>query len=195
MNSKKIMVIAAILVIGTILNYLYAVIAQIYAIPVRIEFVIIAYCLLVMLLSLCMGEVVGIGIISGILTIISTPSHSLIFSGGQVTIAGDLGMALFNLVSEPAGIVACFLAYACLTKKISTGAQFVTAFLATMVSGLVYLLLVNMFNPGLIASTSGWTGDFLVQVVQVAVVNGLLVQVVFMVAGGRVQAAVKENTG
>jgi hypothetical protein len=64
-----------------------------------------------------------------------------------------------------------------------------------MVSGLVYLLLVNMFNPGLIASTSGWTGDFLVQVVQVAVVNGLLVQVVFMVAGGRVQAAVKENTG
>ena len=195
MNAKKITVIAATLVIGAILNFLYAVLAQTYAIPVRIEFIIIAYCLLVMLLALRIGEVVGIGIIAGILTIFATPSHSLIFSGGQLAISGDPGMALFNLVSEPAGILACFLAYACLRQKIGKGAPFVTAFLATGISGLVYLLLVNIFDPGLIASTTTFTGDFILQVGQVAVVNGVLVQVVFMGAGGRVRAGLEGNGG
>lgn len=195
MNSKKGMVIAATLVIGAIVNYCYAVLAEAYAMPVRIEFIIIAYCLLVMLLAFRMAEVVGIGIIAGILTIVATPSHSLIISGGQLAITGDLGMALFNLVSEPAGILACFLAYACLKQKIGTGAEFVTAFLATGISGLVYLLLVNLFDPGLIATTPAFTGDFILQVGQVAVVNGALVQVVFMIAGGHVRAVTGGNTG
>jgi hypothetical protein len=194
MNAKKIAMIAATLVTGAILNYCYALLAQLYAIPVRIECVIIAYCLLVMLLSLRIGDVIGIGILAGILTILSTPSHSLIFSGGQLAIAGDPGMALFNLVSEPAGILACFLAYACLKQKISTGAEFVTAFLATGISGMVYLLLVNLFDPGLIASTSSFTGDFILQVGQVAVVNGVLVQVLFMVSGSHLRAGPGEQT-
>jgi len=195
MHSKKILVIAATLLIGGILNYLYAALTQVYALPVRIEFVIIAYCLLVILLPLRMGEVIGIGIIAGILTIVATPSHALIISGGQLAITGDLGMALFNLVSEPAGIVACFLAYAYLAKTIGRGAQFAAAFLATIATGFVYLLLVIIFDPGLIASTTTWTQDFLVQVVQVAVVNGLLVKVFFMVAGRRVQEVLGGTTG
>ncbi|MEN6611787.1 MAG: hypothetical protein ABFC24_13175 [Methanoregulaceae archaeon] len=195
LKGKKIGIVAAALALGAVLNCTWAVIAKAWAVPVGIEFVIVSYCLLVTLISFSLAEVIGIGIISGLLTFLSNPLHAITISGGQVTLASGFSMAFFNMVSEPVGIAACFLAFGYLSGKIRAGAPFLAALLATLASGLAYLLMVYLFNPGLIAAQPGYTGMFLGKVVQVAVVNAVLVQVIFLATTVPVQKFLKDTQG
>lgn len=152
MNAKEVVLIVAFLATGTLLNFGYPLVQEAYAIPVGIEFVIIAYCLVVMLVApLKMAEAVGIGIFAGVLNILSDIMHlTVIFSMHSPRSA--LFMAFFNLVSEPVGILICFLAFSFLVARIRPAAPFAAAFLATLASGLTYLAMILFSNPHLIAA-------------------------------------------
>ena len=97
-------------------------------------------------------------------------------------------MALFNLVSEPVGITVCFLTFSFLAARVRQAAPFVAAFLATLASGLVYLAMVFLVNPHLDAAQPGYPEAFLYRVVLAAIVNAVVVQVVFMVVETPVKA-------
>lgn len=185
--------IVSILLLGAVANYGYPLVANALAIPAGIEFVIVAYCLVVMLVPLRLREVALIGIASGILNIASNPAHvaTLLFGNGAT---GAGFMALFNLVSEPVGIIVCFVAYAYLAGRIRPAAPFAAAFAATLASGLMYLLAVLLLNPTHIAIQPGFTGSFLVRVAVAAVLNAIVVQLLFMAAERPVQAYLAGNT-
>ena len=118
MNAKEVFLIVTFLAFGALLNFSYPVVAQAYAIPVGIEFVIIAYCLAVMLIvPLRMGEVIGIGILAGVINILSDITHLTTILGMHAP-KQVLFMALFNLVSEPVGITVCFLAFLFLAARV-----------------------------------------------------------------------------
>lgn len=188
MNAKEVFLIIAFLATGALLNFGYPVIAQAFAIPVGIEFVIIAYCLVVMLVApLRMAEVVGIGILAGALNILSDTPHLVTIMSMHAPRPALL-MALFNLVSEPVGITACFIAFSFLAVRVRQAAPFAAAFLATLASGGAYLVLVFLASPILIASQPGFTEAFLFRVAAAAVVNAVAVQVIFMVAEKPVKA-------
>jgi len=182
LNPGKIRIIAAILLAGTVLNYLGARIADAFSLPAGIAFLIVAYCLIVMLLPLRLAEVVGIGIVSGALTILSDPRHLATILGRQAATAAGL-MASFNLVSEPVGIVACLWAYTFLKGKARAGVPFTAAFLAACASGIAYLLMVFVFNPSLVAAQPGYPETFLSRVAETALLTAIVVQVLIMARG------------
>ncbi|MFA4878384.1 MAG: hypothetical protein WC586_13350 [Methanoregula sp.] len=179
MNAKEAQVTAAILVCGAILNYGYPVVARAVSLPSGIEFVIVAYCLIVLLVPLRIGEVVAIGIFSGVLNILTSPVHVATILGGQSFSAAGF-MAFFNLISEPVGIIVCFIAFTYLAGKLRFTSPLVASFIATFASGLAYLLLVFLFNPALPATQPEFLGSFLNRVAMAAVVNAVLVQLIFM---------------
>ena len=180
MNAKEIFLIVAFLATGALLNFGYPLVQVAYAIPVGIEFVIIAYCLVVMLVApLKMAEVVGIGILAGVLTTLSTVTHLAVILSMHAP-RSELFMAFFNLVSEPVGIIICFLAFSFLAARIRPAAPFAAAFLATLASGLTYLAMVFFSNPHFVAAQPAYPEVFLYRVVLSAIVNAVVVQVVFM---------------
>lgn len=187
MNFKKVFLIFAFLATEGLLNFVYPLIAAAYAIPVGMEIVIIAYCLIAMLVPLSLAELVGIGALAGLLNILSDTTHLAPIISMHVP-RSELFMALFNLISEPVGIVVCFFAFAYLVARIRSAAPFAAAFLATLASGFAYLAMVFLFNPHLIAAESGYTGAFLLRVAEAAFVNAVAVQLVFMVVSRPVTA-------
>nr|WP_319376180.1 hypothetical protein [uncultured Methanoregula sp.] len=194
MNAKEALVTAAILVPGAVLNYGYPYVAQALAVPFGIEFVIVAYCLVVMTIPLRMAEVIGIGILAAVLNILSNPVHLATVLGGQSATAAGI-LAFSNLASEPVGILVCFFAFAYLAGRIRTGAPFAAAFLATMASGLVYLLTVLLLHPGILSAQPEYLGSFLFRVGEAAITNALVVQILFMAAGGRVKSFLEGRPG
>lgn len=188
MNAKRVFLIIAFLATGALLNFGYPLVQEAYAIPVGIEFVIIAYCLVVMLVApLKMAEVAGIGIFAGILNILSDVTHLAAILSMHAP-RSALFMAFFNLVSEPAGIIVCFLAFSFLAARIRPAAPFAAAFLATLASGLTYLAMVFFSSPHLVAAQPAYGEAFLYRVVLAAIVNAVVVQVVFMVVEKPVNA-------
>ncbi|PKG31578.1 hypothetical protein [Methanoregula sp.] len=182
MNAKEVFLVVAFLLAGTLLNIGYPVVAMAYAIPVSIEFVIAAYCLVAMLVvPLRMAEIAAIGILAGILTILSNYVHIVTLISGHASWPA-LCMAFANLASEPAGIIVCFIAFPCLAARVRAAAPFAAAFLATIASGLTYLALLLLLPPHIPATQPGFLEAFLMRVVIAAIVNAVVVQVVFMVA-------------
>jgi len=179
MYPGKVRIIAAILLAGTVLNYLWVRVADAFTLPAGIAFLIAAYCLIVILLPLRLPEVIGIGIVAGVLTILTDPRHLATILNGQAATAAGL-MALFNIVSEPVGIMACLWAYTFLKGKARAGVPFVAAFLATCASGLAYLLMILIFNPAVIAVQPDYTGNFLSRVAETALLTALIVQILVM---------------
>ncbi|HII99196.1 MAG TPA: hypothetical protein HA272_08105 [Methanoregula sp.] len=182
MNAKEVFLIVTFLLAGTLLNIGYPVVAMAYAIPVSIEFVIAAYCLVAMLaVPLRMAEIAGIGILAGILTILSNYVHIVTLISGHASWKA-LCMALANLVSEPAGIVVCFISFLYLAARVRATAPFAAAFPATMASGLTYLALLLLLTLHIPTTQPGFLEAFLFRIVLAAIVNAAVVQVVFMVA-------------
>jgi hypothetical protein len=188
MNAKEVFLIVAFLALGALLNFGYPVFAQAFGIPVGIEFVIIAYCLVVMLVvPLGIREVIGIGILAGVLNILSDATHLVTIMSLHAP-RSALFMALFNLVSEPVGITTCFLAFAFLAVRVRQAAPFAAAFLATLASGCAYLVMILLFNSHLVAAQPAFLEAFGYRVVLAAVVNAVAVQVVFMAVERPVKA-------
>lgn len=188
MNGREALTAATILAIGAILNYAYPVGAEALSIPIGIEFVIVAYCLVVMLIPLRLPEALGIGVIAGALNIVSNPAHTAAILGGQVTESAGV-MALVNLVSEPIGILVCVWVFAWLCGKARTAAPAGAAFAATMASGLVYLLVVLLISPAPISTDpAGYLASFLIRVITAAITSGIVVQILFMAGSGLAKA-------
>lgn len=188
MSRKKILVIAAVLILGAIVNYAWAVFTKTYSIPIGAEFVIAAYCLLVVLLPLSWKEVLCTGIAAGAVTILANPNHAIAIEGGQLVMKSGYVLGLANLVSEPVGILVCFFAFTYLAGQFRTTAPFIATFIATLASALTYVVLVSIFNPSLHVTDPAWLGDFLVKVGQLALTDAVVVQVFFLLLHGRVQA-------
>ncbi|AGB01548.1 hypothetical protein [Methanoregula formicica] len=188
MSHKKILIIAAVLILGAIVNYAWAVVAKMYAIPVGAEFVIAAYCLLIVLLPFSWREALCIGIAAGVLTILANPNHAIAIESGQLVMKSGYVLGLANVVSELVGVLACFFVFAYLAVRFRTTAPFVATFIATLASSLAYVVLVSTFNPSLHVTDPAWLGDFLVKVGQVALTDAVVVQVLFLLLHDRVQA-------
>lgn len=193
LHPGKIRFIAAILIAGTVMNYLSARVTDAFSLPAGIAFIIAAYCLIVMVLPLRLSEVAGIGVVAGVLTILSDPRHLTTILSGQAATAAGL-MAFFNLVSEPVGIVACLWAYTFLKGKARAGVPFVAAFLATGASGLAYLLLVLVFNPLLTVAQPGYADTFLPMMTETAILTALIVQLVYLARGLFLPSGLKANS-
>jgi len=193
MKQKEILLVAAILLAGAILNYLWAVISGMYAIPVGAELVIAAYCLIAVTFSLGMAELAGIGIIASALSTLSNPSHAVTVANGQIVMAGGFAAGLFNLVCEPVGIVVCSVAFVICARRIGSAAPLPATILATIASGLVYLLLAAVFSPALITSDPAWTGNFLLKVTEVAITNAVIVEVLFLLVRDPLRNAAQEK--
>jgi len=188
MSHKKILITAAVLILGAIVNYAWAVFARMYAIPVGAEFVIAAYCLLVVLLPLSWREALCTGIAAGVLTIVANPNHAIAIEGGQLVMKSGYVLGLANLVSEPVGILVCFFVFAFLAERFRMTAPFIATFIATLASALAYVVLVSTFNPSLHVTDPAWLGDFVVKVGQVALTDAVIVQVFFLLLHERVLA-------
>ena len=187
MNIKKVSLIFAILAIGGLLNFGYPLLAAAYSIPVGMELIIVGYCLIAMLVPLSFGELLGIGILAGFLNIVSDTTHLAAIISMHAP-RSVLLMGLFNLASEPVGIVVCFFMFAYLGDRIRSVAPLAAAFIATLASGFTYLAMVFLFNPHLIASEPGYVEAFLLRVAEAAVVNAVVVQLVFMAVHRPVKA-------
>lgn len=183
MDRKIAGICAVVLLLGAILNYVWAIFAKSMGIPVSIEFVIVAYCLLVLMVPLRLPEVLGIGILSGFLTFLANPLHTISISGGQISLASGLSMALFNLVSEPVGILVCFVLVGLFVTEVPRAAAFPATMMATLASGFTYLILVTVLNSSLLDLQPDYLIMFFGKVIQVAVVNGIIVQVLFLAVG------------
>jgi hypothetical protein len=194
MNTNEAQAAAAILIAGAVMNYGYALAAQALSIPVGIEFVIVAYCTIVLLVPLRLSEVLAIGFISGFLNIVTSPAHVATIAGGQAFSSAGL-MAFVNLLSEPAGILVCFAAFAWLAGRVRTAAPFAAAFVATAASGLVYLAVIVLLNPGHITDWPAYTAGFLIRVGLAAITNAIIVQVIVLAAGSRVKAFLTNRAG
>jgi hypothetical protein len=180
MNAKEVFLVVAFLLAGALLNIGYPVVAMSYGIPVSIEFVIAAYCLVAILVApLRITEIAGIGILAGILTILSNYAHIVTLISGHASWP-DLCFAFANLASEPAGILACFIAFPFLAARVRAAAPFAAAFLATIASGLTYLALLLLLTPAMLAAQPGFLEAFLLRVLIAAIVNAVVVQLIFM---------------
>jgi len=195
MYTNEAQAAAAILIAGAVMNYGYALAAQALSVPVGIEFVIVAYCTVVVLVPLRLLEVLAIGIISGFLNIVTSPAHIATIAGGEVFSSAGL-MAVVNLLSEPAGILVCFAAFAWLAgSRVRTAAPFAAAFVATAASGLVYLAVIVLLNPGHITDWPAYTAGFLIRVGLAAITNAIVVQAIVLAAGSRVKAFLTDRAG
>jgi hypothetical protein len=188
MSHKKIFITAAVLILGAIVNYAWAVFARMYGIPVGAEFVIAAYCLLVVLLPFSWREALCTGIAAGVLTIFANPNHAIAIEGGQLVMKSGYVLGLANLVSEPVGILVCFFVFAYLAVRFRTTAPFIATFIATLASAMAYIVLVSTFNPSLHVTDPAWLGDFLVKVGQVALTDAVIVLFFFLLLHDRVKA-------
>ena len=97
MKSQDIAVVGILLAVGAIVRYLSLVIPG----PIVSNLVIAFYCLAIILVIPTFTEVIGIGIVAGI--VCALLSHSIFPPA--------------NLISEPVGAVACLLTYKALRNS------------------------------------------------------------------------------
>ena len=196
MQSKEILIIALLLLAGAVANYLCTLLFAALSVPFEIEFIIIAYCLVVMLLSPRLGPVICIGIIAAILNIVSDPTYGVTLAGGQLAMPEDLWLwGLFSFVSEPVGILVCSFSFAYLVAKAGRAAPLVSGFLATVGSGFAYLIMAVLFASGQVGTVAPWVTTFILTVLLVAVMNAVIIQVLYLVLEKPVRSTVAGTAG
>jgi hypothetical protein len=134
MKSQDIAIVGILLAVGAIARFaaLYAPLPP-FLVP---NFVIVFYCLAIMLVVPKFSQALGIGFIGGIISALI--SHSIFPPG--------------NLISEPIGAVACLLVFQALKTKFSA-APFAATLVATLASGISFIcivMLLVMVAPGLL---------------------------------------------
>lgn len=198
MKSKEIIFIGVILLVGAILNYMDGLFESTYKIQIPIFLIIISYCFIVTLISLKFWEVLGIGIIAGVLTIISNPYNAIIFLGGRFYFSSGSGTTVYYLISEPIAIIVCFLAYTYLQKKLNVGAQFSATFLATITSGIVFMIMAVGLSPDIIISRMGSYDKFIlttiIRVIETAIINAIIVQILYTLLNKPIQTSFSDGS-
>jgi riboflavin transporter FmnP len=163
-RTKQLAVVAVLIAIGAVLRMFSPPIAGITP-----NFVIAMYCLAILLVRPNLGGAVGIGLVSGFV--------SMMFSKSPIP--------YLNLITEPAGALACAVIVRYLPELSLKGFLFkpaVAATIGTMASGVLYITLNFYFALQLPPEklVVAWKAAFLMVVIPVTVINAVLNQILFM---------------
>lgn len=165
MKSRDIAIVGILLAIGAIFRYLLLMVPG----PITSNMVIAFYCLAIILIIPTFTEVIGIGLIAGIISALIT--HSLFPPA--------------NLVSEPVGAVVCLAIYLLIRKK-SSFSPGITTCIATLASGFTFVVIALFaaftFAPALltkIKTAEAFLIVILPIVIGTAIINAIVVQVLY----------------
>ncbi|MCQ1537319.1 hypothetical protein FTO70_16900 [Methanosarcina sp. KYL-1] len=162
MKSQDIAVVGILLAVGAIVRYLSLVIPG----PIVSNLVIAFYCLAVILVVPKFTEVIGIGIVAGI--VCALLSHSIFPPA--------------NLVSEPIGAVVCLLTFKALRSKLSVSPAIATL-LGTLASGTSFVIVAMlMVAPAILSkfTTMGaFAGAVIPIVIGTAIANAVIAQILY----------------
>ncbi len=162
-RSKQLAVVAVLLAIGAVLRAVTPPIAGITP-----NFVIAMYCLAILLLRPNIGGALGIGLVGG--------AVAMIFSKSPIP--------YLNLISEPAGALACAFIVSCLPDFSAKNYSFkpvLAAAIGTLVSGLLYITLNFKFALNLPPEKMmvAWNTAFITVVIPVTAINAVLNQIFY----------------
>lgn len=162
-RSKQLAVVAVLLAIGAVLRAVTPPIAGITP-----NFVIAMYCLAILLIRPNLGGAIGVGLVGG--------AVAMIFSKSPIP--------YLNLISEPAGAIACACIVSFLPELSLKNYSFkpiLAAALGTLVSGLVYITLNFKFALNLPPEKImiAWNAAFITVVLPVTAINAVLAQILY----------------
>lgn len=160
-RSKQLAVVAVLLAIGAVLRAVTPPIAGITP-----NFVIAMYCLAILLIRPNLGGALGIGLVGG--------AVAMIFSKSPIP--------YLNLISEPAGALACAFIVSYLPEFSLKNYSFkpiLAAAIGTLASGLLYITLNFKFALNLPPEKMmiAWQAAFITVVIPVTVINAVLNQI------------------
>jgi hypothetical protein len=165
MKSQDIAVVGILLAVGAIMRYLSLVIPG----PIVSNLVIAFYSLAIILVVPTLVEVIGIGIVAGI--VCALLSHSIFPPA--------------NLISEPVGAIACLLTYKALRSKISLSPA-LSALIGTLASGTTFVIVAMALVAPAILSKFATMGAFVAAVIPIvvltAIANAVIVQILYLPA-------------
>ena len=165
MNSRDVVLVAVLLIAGTLLQYFVSPLGLLLTPDVITAF----FCLGIILVRPKIHEALAIGIAGGVL--------SMLIPGSILPWA--------NLVSGPAGAYACY--YFSESFRDGRAAPLVTTFSATLVSGCTFVVVATVFVFGTILSRFGNYGAFVVAylpiIIGTAVLNAVIVQALVLLSG------------
>ncbi|MGA9188976.1 MAG: tryptophan transporter [Methanosarcina sp.] len=164
MKSQDIAVVGILLAVGAIVRYLSLVIPG----PIVSNLVIAFYCLAIILVIPTFTEVIGIGIVAGV--VCALLSHSIFPPA--------------NLISEPVGAVACLLTYKALRKLSISPA--LSTLIGTLASGTTFVIVAMLLVAPTILSKFTTMGAFAAAVIPIvvltAIANAIIVQILYLPA-------------
>lgn len=172
MRSQDIAIVGILLAVGAIARFFAAVFIPGPIVP---NFIIIFYCLAIMLIIPRFREALGIGIVAGIISALIT--HSIFPPA--------------NLISEPIGALVCLGVFVSMRKRFVI-APAVSTLIATIVSGVTFVLVVMaivMVAPTLLYKEFTYESlsvffatMFIMIVVPTAILNTIVAQILYIPA-------------
>jgi len=173
MRSQDIAIVGILLAVGAIARFaaLYAPLPP-FLVP---NFVIVFYCLAIMLVIPKFSEALGIGFIGGIISALI--SHSIFPPG--------------NLISEPIGAVVCLFIFQALKTRTSAAPACATLIgtFASGISFLVIVMLLVMVAPGLLFKAFNYESFYaffsammVMIVIPTAIINTVIAQILYIPA-------------
>ncbi len=165
-RSKQLALVAVLIAIGAVLRMFSPPIAGITP-----NFVIAMYCLSILLIRPNIGGALGIGLVGG--------AVAMMFSKSPIP--------YLNLISEPAGALACALIVRYLPEMSLGGYSFkptLATTVGTLVSGLVYITLNFKFALHLPPEKMmvAWKAAFVMVVIPVTAINAVMAQILYLPA-------------
>jgi len=165
MKSQDIAIVGILLAIGAIVRYLSLVIPG----PIVSNLVIAFYCLAIILVVPKFTEVIGIGVVAGI--ICALLSHSIFPPA--------------NLISEPVGAVVCLITYKSLMNRLSLSPAIATL-LGTLASGITFVLVAILLVASSIMTKYATMGAFIAAIIPIvgltAIANSIIAQILYVPA-------------
>ncbi|AKB81773.1 MULTISPECIES: hypothetical protein [Methanosarcina] len=165
MKSQDIAIVGILLAVGAIVRYLSLIIPG----PIVSNLVIAFYCLAIILVMPTFTEVIGIGIVAGI--VCAFLSHSIFPPA--------------NLISEPVGAIACLVTYTSLRNKFSFS-PVPSTLVGTLISGSTFVIVAMIMIAPAILSKFATMGAFVAATVPIvigtAIVNAIIVQILYLPA-------------
>jgi len=165
MKSQDIAIVGILLAVGAIVRYLSLVIPG----PIVSNLVIAFYSLAIILVIPTFTEVIGIGIVAGI--ICALLSHSIFPPS--------------NLISEPVGAVVCLVAYKSLMNRFSLSPA-VSTLLGTLASGTTFVVVAMLLIAPTILTKFATMGAFVATIIPIvggtAIVNSIIAQILYVPA-------------
>ncbi|WP_048143551.1 hypothetical protein [Methanosarcina horonobensis] len=165
MKSQDIAVVGILLAVGAIVRYLSLVIPG----PIVSNLVIAFYCLAVILVIPTFTEVIGIGIVAGI--VCALLSHSIFPPA--------------NLISEPIGAIVALIIYKAFMGRLSVSPA-ISTFLGTLASGTTFVVVAMFMVAPTILTKYDTMGAFVVAIIPIvvgtAIANSTIAQILYVPA-------------